>query len=160
MKFQITKRHALPGQKLRWSGVAETTAIEPGLLRGSAGFTLIENLITLAIMLFTMLALVGLLGTVISANATNKKHAVAVALVESKIAEVRRKGYDTTIAGDTIVTEPYNSGSGTALELYPIFKRVTFTKVNSPASGMQTVTVTVYWDQDRRSVSKNTLVAQ
>jgi type II secretory pathway pseudopilin PulG len=124
------------------------------------GFTLIENLLTLSLMMFTMLALVGLLGAVINANATNKKHSVAMALVESKIAEVRRLGYNGALAADTTVTEPYHSPLGSPLELYPNFKRVTFTKVNSPAGGMQTVSVTVYWDQDRRSVSRSTLVAQ
>jgi type II secretory pathway pseudopilin PulG len=161
MRFQVTTQHGQTRIPSRWSAPAQAGHAGLGLLSGPAGgFTLIENLLTLSMMMFTMLALVGLLGAVINANATNKKHTIAMALVESKIAEVRRLGYNSAITADTTVTEPYNSGSGTALELYPIFKRVTFTKVETPASGMQTVTVTVYWDQDRRSVSKNTLVAQ
>ena len=124
------------------------------------GFTLLENLLTLSILLFTMLALVGLLGAVISANATNKKHTVALALVEAKIAEIRRLGYNNNLLADTTNVEGYNSAINTPLELYPNFKRVTFIKVNSPVNGMQTITATVYWDQDRRSVSKSTLLAQ
>ncbi|HEV8539721.1 MAG TPA: hypothetical protein VGQ60_01035 [Nitrospiraceae bacterium] len=117
------------------------------------GFTLIDNLVTMVIMMFTMLALVSLLGAVINANATNKKRTTAITLAENKIAEVRRKGYDSTTPAS--VTEAYNTITG-----YPAFKRVTATQTGVPAAGMQTVTVTVYWDSDRKQTSKSTQVAQ
>jgi prepilin-type N-terminal cleavage/methylation domain-containing protein len=127
----------------------------------TGGFTLIENLITLAIMSFVMLALVGLLGAVIAANATNKKHVVAVALAEGKIAEVRRKGYDSTLTvNPTVVSEPYNSAVNTPMNPYPNFRRDTSTQLDTPMAGMQTVTVTVYWDQDRHWVVKTTILGQ
>ena len=122
------------------------------------GFTLLDNLITLCIMMFTMLALVGLLGAVISANATSKKHTVAMGLVELKLAETRRLGYNGFLSSDLEVTENYFPGAN-SIAAYPTYKRVTRTKVNTPTAGMQTVTVTVYWDQDKRLVSKSVQMA-
>jgi type II secretory pathway pseudopilin PulG len=117
------------------------------------GFTLLDNLITLSIMMFTMMALIGLLGAVINANATNKKRTTAITLAENKIAEVRRKGYDSTVPAT--VTEAYNTITG-----YPAYKRVTVTQTGVPATGMQTITVTVYWHADTKQARKSTQVAQ
>jgi type II secretory pathway pseudopilin PulG len=132
----------------------------PTLWLGTGGFTLIDNLLTLGLMMVTMLALVGLLGAVISANATNKKHAVAMGLAELKIADTRRLGYNNSLGANQTVTEGYNAAGGTPMAPYPNFKRETVTQVNTPSSGMQTVTVTVYWDQDKRFVRKSIQVAQ
>jgi crotonobetainyl-CoA:carnitine CoA-transferase CaiB-like acyl-CoA transferase len=107
-----------------------------------------------------MLALIGLLGAVIRANTTNKKHTVDLALLEAKIAEIRRQGYNNALTANALNTEGYNAAATTPMELYPNFKRVTMVNINTPTTGMQTVTVTVYWDQDRRSVSKSTQLAQ
>ena len=126
-----------------------------GHLGNNGGFTLVDNLVTLGIMLFTMMALLGLLGSVISANATNKNRTTAITLAENKIAEVRRKGYDTAVVVDTTVTENYNTIAG-----YPAFRRETFTDVAAPMAGMQTVRVTVRWNSNKKSVVRSTQVAQ
>ena len=133
-------------------------AWRPRQWRGNQdGFTLIDNILTLGIMMFTMMALVGLLGTVISANNGNKKRTTGITLAENKIAEVRRNGYDSTVPLNTTVTvtEDYNTMTG-----YPNFKRVTATQDGVPSAGMQTITVTVSWDNDKKSFVKSTQVAQ
>jgi type II secretory pathway pseudopilin PulG len=149
----------------RYRAVSATSSPDSSGLRekrNEDGFTLLDNLITLGIMLFTMMALIGLLGTVITANNTNKKRTIGITLAENKIAEVRRKGYDASLGADTTVancpacTEGYNGG----IPNYPNFKRVTLTKVNNPAAGMQSITVTVYWDLDKKQISKSTQLAQ
>jgi hypothetical protein len=104
-----------------------------------------------------MLALVGLLGAVISANATSKKRTIAMGLIEMKLAETRRQGYRLLTADETI-TENYAPGALT-IAGYPNYKRVTVTKINSPTFGMQLVTVTVYWDKDKHQVSRMIQIA-
>jgi type II secretory pathway pseudopilin PulG len=120
--------------------------------KGTDGFTLLDNVIALAMIMFTMLALVGLLGAVISANATSKKRTVAMGLVEMKLAEIRRQGFRLLTADET-VTENYAPGA-LNIPAYPNYKRVTSTKINTPTLGMQMVTITVYWDRDKHQVSK------
>jgi Tfp pilus assembly protein PilV len=140
----------------RWlCAPSATKAVYFRHLGNTGGFTMIDNLITLAIMMFTMMALIGLLGAVISANSSNKNRTTAITLAENKIAEVRRKGYDATIVVDGTVIENYNSIPG-----YPTFKRETFTDVAAPMAVMQTVRVTVRWNSDQKSISRSTQVAQ
>jgi len=124
-------------------------------LRNENGFTLLDNLISLSILSVVMLGLVGLATIVITGNATSKSRTVALTLAQDKIEDTRRSGYNYTLTANTTVTEPYNSIIG-----YPLFQRVTVTQVNTPGIGMQTMTVTVYWDSDAHSVTLSMLLAQ
>ncbi len=124
-------------------------------VRNENGFTLLDNLISLSILSFVLLGLVGLATIVITGNATSKSRTVALTLAQDKIEDTRRSGYNYTLTANTTVTEPYNSIIG-----YPLFQRVTVTQVNTPGIGMQTVTVTVYWDSDAHSVALSMLLAQ
>lgn len=124
-------------------------------VRNENGFTLLDNLISLSILSVVMLGLVGLATIVITGNATSKSRTVALTLAQDKIEDTRRSGYNYTLTANTTVTEPYNSIIG-----YPLFQRVTVTQVNTPGIGMQTVTVTVYWDSDAHSVTLSMLLAQ
>lgn len=124
-------------------------------VRNENGFTLLDNLISLSILSVVMLGLVGLATIVITGNATSKSRTVALTLAQDKIEDTRRSGYNYTLTANTTVTEPYNSIIG-----YPLFQRVTVTQVNTPGIGMQTMTVTVYWDSDAHSVTLSMLLAQ
>ena len=124
-------------------------------VRNENGFTLLDNLISLSILSVVMLGLVGLATIVITGNATSKSRTVALTLTQDKIEDTRRSGYNYTLTANTTVTEPYNSIIG-----YPLFKRVTVTQVNTPGIGMQTMTVTVYWDSDAHSVTLSMLLAR
>ncbi len=124
-------------------------------VRNENGFTLLDNLISLSILSVVMLGLVGLATIVITGNATSKSRTVALTLAQDKIEDTRRSGYNYLLTANTTVTEPYNSIIG-----YPLFKRVTVTQVNTPGIGMQTMTVTVYWDSDAHSVTLSMLLAQ
>ena len=124
-------------------------------VRNENGFTLLDNLISLSILSVVMLGLVGLATIVITGNATSKSRTVALTLAQDKIEDTRRSGYNYTLTANTTVTEPYNSIIG-----YPLFQRVTVTQVNTPGIGMQTMTVTVYWDSDAHSVTLSMLLAR
>ncbi|MGH7168528.1 MAG: type IV pilus modification PilV family protein [Nitrospiraceae bacterium] len=126
-----------------------------GALRNEPGFTLLDNLLALVILSVVLLGLVGLATTVITGNAISKSRTVGLTLVQDKIEDTRRSGYNYALTGNQTVAEPYGSMIG-----YPFFRRVTVTEVNTPGLGMQTVTVTVYWGQDAHSVTLSTLLAR
>ena len=123
--------------------------------RDELGFTLLDNLIALVILSVILLGLVGLATTVITGNAISKSRTVGLTLVQDKIEDTRRAGYNYALTLNQTDTEPYGSISG-----YPSFRRVTLTAVNTPGLGMQTVTVTVYWGEDAHSASMSTLLAR
>ena len=124
-------------------------------LRNELGFTLLDNLIALVILSVVLMGLVGLATTVITGNAISKSRTVGLTLVQDKIEDARRAGYDYTLTATQTVTEPYGFNPE-----YPQFRRDTVTRVNAPGLGMQTVTVTVYWGGDAHSVTQSTLLAR
>ena len=126
-----------------------------GALRNEPGFTLLDNLLALVILSVVLLGLVGLATTVITGNAISKSRTVGLTLVQDKIEDTRRSGYNYALTANQTVAEPYGSMIG-----YPFFRRVAVTEVNTPGLGMQTVTVTVYWGQDAHSVTLSTLLAR
>jgi type IV pilus assembly protein PilV len=126
-----------------------------GTLRNELGFTLLDNLLALVILSVVLLGLVGLATTVINGNAISKSRTVGLTLVQDKIEDVRRSGYNYALAANQTVAEPYGF-----INEYPFFRRVTVTEVNTPGLGMQTVTVTVYWGNDAHSATVSTLLAR
>ena len=126
-----------------------------GTLRNELGFTLLDNLLALVILSVVLLGLVGLATTVITGNAISKSRTVGLTLVQEKIEDTRRSGYNYALPGNQTVAEPYGS-----INVYPLFRRVTVTQVNTPGLGMQTVTVTVYWSEDAHSATLSTLLAR
>lgn len=123
--------------------------------RNELGFTLLDNLLALVILSVVLLGLVGLATTVITGNAISKARTVGLTLVQDKIEDTRRAGYNYALIANQTIEEAYGSISG-----YPRFRRVTLTEVQKPGLGMQTVTVTVFWGGDAHSVSLSTLLAR
>jgi type IV pilus assembly protein PilV len=117
------------------------------------GFTLTEVMI--AIVVFS----VGLLGAaqvnigVIHSNRFSKQLAVATTLAQDQIERIKRLGYASasTAAG----TEAYGS-----IANHTAFRRVTTVSANTPATGMHTATVTVFWDSNARSVTLSTILGE
>ncbi|MGH7252990.1 MAG: type IV pilus modification PilV family protein, partial [Nitrospiraceae bacterium] len=65
-----------------------------GALRNEPGFTLLDNLLALVILSVVLLGLVGLATTVITGNAISKSRTVGLTLVQDKIEDTRRSGYN------------------------------------------------------------------
>lgn len=118
------------------------------------GFTIIEVLIAIVILSIALLGMAGLTMGIMTGNDHSKQLTTATTLAQDKMEEIRRLGYSAMPSADTATTEDYNSISS-----YPLYKRVTATTVNSPSSGMKTITVTVYWNSDARSSELKTILA-
>lgn len=124
-------------------------------VRNPGGFTLLEIMLALSILSIVLLALAGLAATAIRGNAFSDRLTTATTLAKDKLETLRLSGYNEDAAGTTTETESYNT-----IATFPLFKRETVTQANSPAAGMQTVTVRVFWEGDEHSVSVTTILAQ
>ncbi|MCK9274452.1 MAG: prepilin-type N-terminal cleavage/methylation domain-containing protein [Syntrophales bacterium] len=109
------------------------------------GFTLIEVLIALFILIVALLGTLGVTATVIKGNSFEKMQTDAATLAQEKIEELK-------IAGTAA-----SSGSDNPQSVYTRQWTVTG---NTPASGMSEVTVTVSftWASKSRTVTVRTII--
>lgn len=124
-------------------------------LRNARGFTILSQLFALSILTVVVLGLASLATMIVAWNASSKQKTAAFTMAQDAIEDMRRAGYNYTLSQNTTVTDGYGSISG-----YSMYKRITLTQVNTPGTGIQTVTVTVYWQSDTQSVALSTLLAQ
>ena len=113
------------------------------------GFSMIELLVAMVILSTGLLGISRLAVGVIEGNLQSRDHGVATVLAQDRIEALKGLG----VVGVAPVTEGYGTLSG-----FPRFKRVTEVRPGVPEAGLSTVTVTVYWDRDARSVVLRTLL--
>ena len=126
-----------------------------GLRKSNKGLTLVEVLVGSFVLTVSLLGMARLTAGVMKGNHLSNKVTTATTLAQEKMEDMVRLGYASTPVADTTTTENYNS-----IPSYPIFKRVTSTTVDNPGQKMKTVTVTVYWDSDVRSVALPVILTQ
>jgi type IV pilus assembly protein PilV len=119
------------------------------------GLTLLEILITTLILSVGLLGIAGLTTGVMRGNAFSSKVTTATTVAEQKMEEMRRIGYSGVPMADTTITEDYH-----IITHYPSYKRMTSIKMMNPADGIKVITVAVFWDSDRHSVSLKTVLAE
>ena len=123
--------------------------------RDPRGVTLVEVIIAMGLVFLALLALSGLAATSLKGVATGKHLTAATSLAQEKIEDFRRSGYNPNIASKLEIHEPYESLPG-----FPLYQRESVVEPDSPMMGLQTVTVTVSWAEDRHSVSFSTILAE
>jgi prepilin-type N-terminal cleavage/methylation domain-containing protein len=121
-------------------------------LNSADGFTLIEVLIGLVILTIVSLALASLTISTIRGNTFSKQMTTATMLAQDKLEQVKRLGYSQV--NTAVGTEAYGTIANS-----PAFKRVTAIAAHPPTTAL-TVTVTVSWAADARSVVSRTIVSQ
>ena len=119
------------------------------------GFTLIEVLIALFILCVSLLGTAGLIAGIIKGNVHSRRVTAATTLAQEKMEEYRRRGYSGSPSVSATQTEDYREITGNLS-----FKRVTGIEVAHPGVNMKTVTVTVYWDSDEKSLVLKTIFAK
>jgi len=112
---------------------------------GPAGFTLIEVLIALVVLLIASMGLLSTILTVINTNNFNKRRVTATTLAQDKLEELKNLPYDPLSAGE--YQDPDNpltaeGKPGTSLNPGSYLREW---KVDPPDAGTKTVTVTVRW---------------
>ena len=132
-----------------------STRVHMNNLRHEGGFTLSSVLIGMVVLSIGLLGAARLVVVVSQSNAFSKHLTTATTLAQDQVAAVQRLGYAhaDTAAG----TEQYG-----AIANYGAYKRVTSVSPNTPAAGITTVMVTVYWQSrsHTHAVTVPTLLAR
>lgn len=111
---------------------------------------MIELLVAMLILSTGLLGIGQLVVGVIKGNLSSRNNSVATLLAQDGIEGL--KGRNPGSVAST--TEDYRTVPG-----FPHYKRVTTVEHNRPEPGVTTVTVTVHWDEDARSVVLTTMLS-
>ena len=117
-----------------------------------AGFTLIEVIIGMVILTIVSLGLMSLTVGTIRGNDFSKRLTTATMLAQDKLEQVKRLGYSQV--NTAVGTEAYGT-----IANFPAYKRETSLATHPPTTAV-TVTVTVSWASDARSIVSRTMVSQ
>ena len=117
------------------------------------GFTLLEVLVAIIILTAGLLGMAALTGGIIHGNKFSNDLTTATTLAQDKMEDIKRLGYSgVTSETKAVLSSPYDE-----------YKREVTVTDDSPASGMKTVSVKVYWggaSKENRNVELKTILAQ
>ena len=115
--------------------------------RDNSGFTLIEVLVAMVILSIGLLGTAALITGIIKGNQVSNRISTATICAQDKMEKIKNMEYLNVVAEPlSIITD------------YPLYKREV--AVDPLGTGMKTVTVTVSWDSDTRSVELKTILAE
>ena len=119
----------------------------PGL-GNNKGFTLVEIMIAIFILVIALLGLISVTVMVIKGNSFSKTMTTATTLAKDKMEQLKNTGYDSSPGG------PETAES--------IYTRTWTVTPNDPAPNMKKIVVTVTWDWQgtTRNVTLMTIVAK
>ena len=123
-------------------------------LRNNKGFTLVEIMIAVFILVIALLGLISVTVMVIKGNSFSKTMTTATTLAEGKMEQLKNTGSASKIGYDTLA-----GGTDTGESIYTRTWTVTG---NTPAAGMKTVEVKVEWKWQNvdRNVTLRSIIAQ
>ncbi len=128
---------------------------------GNRGFTLIEVLIAIFLLVVAILGSISTTAIIIKSNSLSKTMTTATTLAKDKMEQLKNTGYDVLAGGTDYASK--DSTLQTTSTANSIFTRIwTVTSDGSPAAGMKTVAVTVQWNWQGAShnVALTTIVAR
>jgi type II secretion system protein I len=125
-------------------------------LRNNKGFTLIEIMISIAIIAMGIFAVMSLIITVMKGNTLSKRVTIATTIAQEKMEDFKIRDYDNVVDDSgtyTTDTEPYYD--------IPYYWEASVT----PATDTKTITVDVYWssggtDTTHNNVELKTIIAK
>lgn len=119
------------------------------------GFTLIEVMVAIALLVIGILGLIATATSVIQGNAISRQMTTAMSLAQERMEILKRQSYT---ASDLTAGNHNDPGN----PLSAIYTRTWSVTDNSPAANMKTVQVTVAWTRkgSNHSVNLQTIIAQ
>ena len=126
---------------------------------GNRGFTLVEILIAVFLLVTALLGVISTTVIVIKSNTLSRTMTTATMLAKDKMEQLKNTGY-AVLAGGTDYAD-MNSAVQTTSTADSIYTRTWTVTIDSPAAGMKTIAVTVQWNWQgtQRNVSLATIVA-
>ncbi len=126
-------------------------------LKAQRGFTLIEIMIAIFILVIALSGLIGVTVMAIKGNDFSKRMTTATTLAKDMMEQVKNTSYDN-LPAVTTTTYDYLNAEGTATGSY--FTRKLTVTVATPAANMKTIEVEVSWSWGgTRKVALQTIVA-
>ena len=115
---------------------------------GNRGFTLLEVLIVIFLLVIAFLGAISTTGIIIKSNSQSKTMTTATTLAKDKMEQLKYTGYNS-VGGSETTDSIYN-------------RTWTVTADGSPAAGMKTIVVTVRWNWQsaQHNVALTTIVAK
>ena len=129
-------------------------------LRNNKGFTLVEIMIAVFILVIALLGLISVTVMVIKGNSFSKTMTTATTLAKDKMEQLKNTGYGS-LAGSTDYAKLDSTAQATQTA-ESIYTRTWTVTNDSPAAGMKTVEVTVQWNWQNvaRNVTLSSIIAQ
>lgn len=126
-------------------------------LKGQRGFTLLEIMIAIFILVVALCGLIGVTVMAIKGNDFSKRMTTATTLAKDKMEQVKNMSYSSIVAGTTYDYLNEDSSTGTAGSYFT--RKLTVTDA-TPAANMKTIEVEVSWSWGgTRKVTLQTIVA-
>ncbi len=117
-------------------------------LENNKGFSLIEILVAMVILSIGLLGTAALTTSIIRGNQVSNRISTATTCAQDKMEEIRRLGYSNAVSETrAFLSSPYDQ-----------YEREVTVVGGSPATGMKTVTVEVYWESSN-SVTLKTILS-
>lgn len=113
------------------------------LNKKSRGFTLIEVLISMIILVVLLLGLLGAMAKAIDLNTRNYLRDEAVKIAQEKLEEYRNIGFDNVVSGNSTLSVPFRNNSYT----------FNLNSIVDDFSDLKKITLTVNWSYKGRNYS-------
>ena len=125
-------------------------------LHKNSGFTLIEIMVSIAIIAIGIFAVMSLIIIVMKGNTLSKRATTATTIAQDKLEEFKNMDYDDIIA--------YSSGN-TDIDYDTVYYWEIDVDYDAPATDTKTITVDVYWssggtDTTHNNVELKTIIAK
>ena len=115
-------------------------------LHNNKGFTLIEIMISIAIIAIGIFAVMSLVITVMKGNTLSKRVTTATTIAQGKMEDFKRMDYDS------VVDDP---GTDTATAYDTVYYWEANVEDDTPATDTKTITVDVYWSSGGTNTTHN-----
>ena len=125
------------------------------ILKSSKGVSLLEVLVALVLISLALLSFSTLSTVAFKGIVGSKKLTLGTILAQDKLESVTLAGYDSTLRSPEEVQESYGT-----IKDYPGFQRTVTRLPHRPGQRMQTVRVTVSWDQRAHSSTLSVILGE
>lgn len=149
------------------SDTPETPPVRPRFAGSAKGFTLVEALVSVALLGFVAMGVMGLLSTVIRQNKLAKERSTATALASERLNEITAQPFRASVdylryklpeesatpGPPATLTTDYGQLPG-----FPDFRRVVTLTYDVPVAGMLRVQTEVFWQNRQQGVKSHEMV--